>query len=39
MATQIWTLQICIVLFRLKINLKFGVKFINVMDDDLMIND
>ena len=29
MVTQIWTLQICIVIFRLKINLKFSVKFIN----------
>ena len=29
MATQIWTLQICIVIFRLKINFKFSVKFIN----------
>ena len=31
MATQIWTLQICLVhvIFRLKINLKFSVKFIN----------
>ena len=29
MVTQIWTLQICIVLFRFKFNLKFCVKFIN----------
>ena len=29
MVTQIWTLHICIVIFRLKINLKFNVKFIN----------
>ena len=29
MVTQIWTLQICIVIFRLKIKLKFSVKFIN----------
>ena len=29
MVTQIWTLQICIVLFRFKINLIFSVKFIN----------
>ena len=29
MVTQIWTLQISIVLFRLKIILKFNVKFIN----------
>ena len=29
MVTQIWTLQICIVLFRFKFNLKFSVKFIN----------
>ena len=29
MVTQMWTLQICIVVFRLKINLKFSVKFIN----------
>ena len=29
MVTQIWTLQICIVLFRFKIILKFSVKFIN----------
>ena len=29
MVTQIWTLQICIVIFRLKINLEFSVKFIN----------
>ena len=29
MVTQIWTLQICIVIFRLNINLKFSVKFIN----------
>ena len=29
MVTQIWTLQIYIVLFRFKINLKFIVKFIN----------
>ena len=29
MVTQIWTLQICIVLFRFKINLTFSVKFIN----------
>ena len=29
MVTQIWTLQICIVIFCLKINLKFSVKFIN----------
>ena len=29
MVTQIWTLQICIVLFRFKSNLKFSVKFIN----------
>ena len=28
MVTQIWTLQICIVLFRFKIDLKFSVKFI-----------
>ena len=28
MVTQIWTLQICIVIFRLKINLKFSVTFI-----------
>ena len=28
MVTEIWTLQICIVLFRFKINLKFSVKFI-----------
>ena len=29
MVTQIWTLQICTVLFRFKFNLKFCVKFIN----------
>ena len=29
MVTQIWTLQICIVLFRFKFNLKFCVVFIN----------
>ena len=29
MVTQIWTLQICIAIFCLKINLKFGVKSIN----------
>ena len=29
MVTQIWTLQICIVLFHFKIILKFRVKFIN----------
>ena len=29
MVTQIWTLQICIVIFCLKINLKFSVHFIN----------
>ena len=29
MVTQIWTLQICIIIFRFKINLKFSVKFIN----------
>ena len=29
MVTQIWTLQICIVLFRFKFNLKFSVKVIN----------
>ena len=29
MVTQIWTLQICIVLFRFKFNLKFSVKFKN----------
>ena len=29
MVTQIWTLQICIILFRFKINLKLSVKFIN----------
>ena len=29
MVTQIWTLQICIVLFRFKIILKFSVKSIN----------
>ena len=29
MVTQIWTLQICIVLFCFKINLKFSVKFTN----------
>ena len=29
MVTQIWTLQICIVLFRFKFNLKCCVKFIN----------
>ena len=29
MVTQIWTLQICIVLFRFKSNLKFSVKFTN----------
>ena len=29
MVTQIWTLQICIVIFRLKINLQFSVHFIN----------
>ena len=29
MVTQIWTLQICIVLFRFKIIIKFSVKFIN----------
>ena len=29
MVKQIWTLQICIVLFRFKIILKFSVKFIN----------
>ena len=29
MVTQIWTLQICIVIFRLKINLKYSVKCIN----------
>ena len=29
MVTQIWTLQICIVLFRFKFNLKFCAKFIN----------
>ena len=29
MVTQIWTLQICIVLFCFKIILKFSVKFIN----------
>ena len=29
MVTQIWTLQICIVLFRFEIISKFSVKFIN----------
>ena len=29
MVTQIWTLEICTVLFRFKFNLKFCVKFIN----------
>ena len=29
MGTQIWTLQICIVIFCFKFNLKFNVKFIN----------
>ena len=29
MVTQIWTLQICIVFFRFKFNLKFSLKFIN----------
>ena len=29
MVTQIWTLQIGIVIFRFKFNLKFKVKFIN----------
>ena len=29
MVTQIWTLQICIVLFCFKFNLKFCVKFIS----------
>ena len=29
MVTQIWTLQICIIIFCLKTNLKFRVKFIN----------
>ena len=29
MVTQIWTLMICIVIFRLKINLQFSVRFIN----------
>ena len=28
MVTQIWTLQICIVLFRFKFNLKFSLQFI-----------
>ena len=29
MVTQIWTLQICIVIFRFKFNLKFSVKLIS----------
>ena len=29
MVTQIWTLQLCIVIFCLKINLKFSVQFNN----------
>ena len=29
MVTQIWTLQICIVIFSFKFNLKFSVKLIN----------
>ena len=29
MVTQIWTLQVCIVIFRFIINIKFSVKFIN----------
>ena len=29
MVTQIWTLQICIVIFRLKNNLQFSLQYIN----------
>ena len=29
MVTQIWKLRICIIIFRLKFNLKFSVNFIN----------